>query len=124
MEKKFYQAIDKNGQSMITILATDELDAHEVIQNQLQQNELRYWYYERWVKNGYEIREKPTEKQCYSCDTTLYGSKPERINPFADDDEVNNELCYRCYIEAVDYYNIENYDCDNHPDFPNKGETA
>lgn len=57
-EKKFYQAIDKNGQSMITILATDEFDAHEVIQVQLQLNPSRRWYYSRWVRNGYEIREK------------------------------------------------------------------
>lgn len=65
-------------------------------------------------------------KQCYVCDATLYGSKPERINPFADDDEVNNELCYRCHTEAVNEFKGEEEDrkyryrqawgvCEEHP---------
>lgn len=55
-------------------------------------------------------------KQCYVCDANIFDHRPERVNPFADEDEVNNELCDDCYKEAVNDYKIENYDYDNHPD--------
>jgi len=51
-----YAALDKNGRSIVTILATDPAHADAEVKRELNLNPSRTPYYERWVAAGRKLR--------------------------------------------------------------------